>query len=79
MDENDTKAELDDLERESLMPLDELLSSLPKEILEKPASLEPSDRGSGEESEAEVSNQVTHIFNVVPLSALSESHWQGFT
>ena len=35
--------EIDALKRESEMPIEELLKSLPSEVLEKPASLEPSD------------------------------------
>ena len=46
MDESAQQEELTELERESLMPIDELINSLPPEILEKPASLELSDHSS---------------------------------
>lgn len=38
-----TKAELEDLQRENEMSLEELLQTLPSEILEKPASVENSE------------------------------------
>ena len=49
LDESEQQEELTELERESTMPLDELLNSLPKEILEKPASLEPTNQERGSE------------------------------
>ena len=41
--QTETKDEIAALQKESEVPLDELLESLPKEILEKPASL-PSEK-----------------------------------
>ena len=47
-----TRDEIDALKRESELPLEELLKTLPKEVFEKPASLAGSDTGgSGDESE----------------------------
>ena len=46
-----TKQELADLEAQSQLPLEELLQSLPQEVLEKPASLEPSDNESEQDGE----------------------------
>lgn len=40
IDEEETKDEVEALQKESELPLDQLIESLPKEILEKPASLD---------------------------------------
>ncbi|XP_063395968.1 helicase SRCAP-like isoform X2 [Mytilus trossulus] len=56
MDESSTKDELEALQKESEVPLEDLLKTLPSDILEKPASLpdedeldEPEDDGKDEE------------------------------
>jgi hypothetical protein len=41
-----------------LLPLEDLLKSLPKEVLEKPASLNGSDRDSGGEGDDEAEESV---------------------
>ena len=54
------KAEIDALQKESEMPIEELLKNLPPEILEKPASLD--DKGnteSGDDADDEAEEKVS--------------------
>ena len=55
MDTTDHATEIEELEKEGEIPIEELLKSLPKEVIEKPASL-----SSAEESEEE-SKTVKHF------------------
>lgn len=53
------RAEIDALQKESEMPLEELLKSLPAEVLEKPASLEEQkEEESGDEADDEADEKV---------------------
>ena len=52
MDAPDHEAEIKALEKEGELPMEELLKSLPKEVLEKPSSLE-SEEEDDEEEEVE--------------------------
>ncbi|XP_059176200.1 helicase domino-like isoform X2 [Physella acuta] len=50
LDENATKREVEELQKESELPLEELLKTLPKEMLDEPSSQIPFDYESSEES-----------------------------
>ena len=54
------RAEIDALQKESEIPIEELLKNLPAEILEKPASLDERENGeSGDEADDEAEDKVS--------------------